>query len=204
MIKVNLLKNRGTVTESGTQFDFNTPLEFDKEKGGPATPAESLVKVIIVFLFPLLLWGYESYNVGQLTTQYTGVQARLQELQAEVDKNQPIIQKATKMQTEIKELEDRISIIKNLSKIRLREIKAIDFLQNVMPEKVWFQELEFKGNTFRVIGFAVTNDSLNKFIEAIDGKSYFRNVILMQSSDQKTKSGTIKGFVIGSNLVDSD
>ncbi len=204
MIKVNLLKNRGTVTESGTQFDFNAPLEFQAEKGGAPSPAETLVKVVVIFLFPLLLWGYESYNVGQLTTQYQGVQSRLQELQAEVDKNQPIIEKATKMQTEIKELEDRISIIKNLSKIRLREIKAIDFLQNVMPEKVWFQELEFKENTFRVIGFAVTSDSLNKFIEAIDGKSYFRNVILMQSSDQKTKTGTIKGFVIGSNLMDSD
>lgn len=204
MIKVNLLKNRGTVADSGTQFDFTAPAEFSNDRGASGSPAESIVKVAMIFVFPLLLWGYESYNIGQLTSSNASVQNRLTELQAEVDKNAPIIERATKMQTEIKELEDRIAIIKNLSKIRLREIKAIDFLQNVMPEKIWFQEMDFRDAGFKVTGFAVTGDALNKFIESIDGKSYFRNVVLMSSEDKKTKAGTIKGFVVGSSMVDSD
>jgi Tfp pilus assembly protein PilN len=115
-----------------------------------------------------------------------------------------VVEKAKEMQKEIKELEERIVLIKNLSKVRLREIKAIDYLQNVIPDKVWFSELDFKDTVFQAKGYSVSDEALNKFIEGLEGKSFFRNVILMQSIDQKTKSGTIKSFTFSSSLTATD
>jgi Tfp pilus assembly protein PilN len=206
MIKVNLLKNRGTVSEGSTQFDY-TNISASPDSGlgsAPGSPASIFAKVLLIFSIAAALYAYESYNIGNLTTQNVATQARVQELAAEIAKNQSIVGRATEMQKEIKQLEERINVIKKMSKIRLREIKAIDYLQNTMPDRVWFQTLDFKDKTFRVQGFAATDDSLNRFIESIDGKSFFRTAILLNNDDFKTKTGSVKKFVISSDLVETD
>lgn len=203
MIKVNLLKNRGNVSDtSATQLDFDMPITAPGEGSGGAS--EIVAKVFTIILPVLILWGYETYNIGNLSSQNEVAQSRMNELNTEITQNKPVVEKAKAMQKEIKELEERIVLIKNLSKVRLREIKAIDYLQNVIPEKVWFIELDFKDTNFQARGFSVSEEALNKFIESLEGKSFFRNVILMQSVDQKTKTGTVKSFTFSSSLTSTD
>ncbi|MEK6554207.1 MAG: PilN domain-containing protein [Bdellovibrionota bacterium] len=207
MIKVNLLKNRGTVSEASTQFDYTnisgTP-DSGADSSASSSPLAILAKVLIIFSLSVLLYIYESYNIGVLTEQNAAVQARVQELQAEITKNESIIGRATEMQSEIKQIEERINVIKKMSKIRLREIKAIDYLQNTMPDRVWFQTLDFKDKSFRVMGYAATDESLNRFIDTIDGKSFFRTAILLNNDDFKTKGGSVKKFIISTDLIETD
>lgn len=205
MIKVNLLKNRGSVAENTTQMDFEMTVQASDKLGlGTGTSSDSLLKIVILLIPALLLYGYEKYNISQLEEERTSISMRLQSLTSEIDSNKPVVQKAKEMQKEIKELEERIILIKNLSKVRLREIKAIDYLQNVIPDKVWFSELDFKDTNFEAKGFSVSDEALNRFIEGLEGKSFFRNVILRQSVDQKTKTGTIKSFHFSSQLAATD
>lgn len=205
MIKVNLLKNRGSVAENTTQMDFEMTVQASDKLGlGTGTSSDSLLKIVILLIPALLLYGYEKYNISQLEEKRTSISMRLQSLTSEIDSNKPVVQKAKEMQKEIKELEERIILIKNLSKVRLREIKAIDYLQNVIPDKVWFSELDFKDTNFEAKGFSVSDEALNRFIEGLEGKSFFRNVILRQSVDQKTKTGTIKSFHFSSQLAATD
>lgn len=209
MIKVNLLKNRGTSSEptSNTQFEFTNASATADAFGGAgaqANPAAVLLKFGIILSLTLLLYIYESYNIGILTDQSNAAQARLQELQAEVARNQSVVGRALEMQEEIKQLETRIAAVKKLSRIRLREIKAVDYLQNTIPDRVWFQRLEFRDKNFRVEGFAATEESLNRFIEAVDGKSFFRTAILLNNEDVRTRTGTVKKFVISSDLIETD
>ena len=207
MIKVNLLKNRGTVADAPTQFDFTqvgAGTEASSSQIEGANPVAVLGKVLGLFSLAFVLYMYESYNIGLLTEQNVALSNRRSELDAEIQKNQSFVERAKQMQTEIKQLEERIAAIKNLSKTRLREIKAIDFLQNVIPDRVWFQSLEFRGNTFKVVGYAATDDSLNRFISVIDGKSFFRTVILLSNEDFKSRTGNIKKFTISAELAETD
>lgn len=205
MIKVNLLKNRGTVSNAGTQFDFTqaTASDFVNPSDKP-NPIQILAKVLGLFSLAALLYFYESYNIGMLTAQLNAVSNRRNELDAEIQKNQSVVVKATEMQKEIKQIEERINAIKKLSKIRLREIKAIDYLQNTIPDRVWLQSLEFRNNSFKVQGFAATDESLNRFIESIDGRSFFRTAILLNNDDFKSRNGNVKRFTISTELIEAD
>ena len=67
-------------------------------------------------------------KILKLNEESNNASVELNNLRTQISQNQPFVERAKEMQKEIKELEERIVLIKNLSKVRLREIKAIDYL----------------------------------------------------------------------------
>jgi type IV pilus assembly protein PilN len=209
MIKVNLLKSRGgnTTTARSTGTDINYETSFDINATGNQSAGGGsgfITKILFMGIFVGGALAYESYNIGQLQSQLGNLTTQQSTLNAEIEQKKPIAEKARTMQKEILDLEAKIQGIKGLSKIRLREIKAIDFIQNVIPEKVWLTRLNFENDKLTLEGAALADDQLNKFTDALEGKSYFRNVILLKAIERKSTDGTMKIFEISSGLTTTE
>lgn len=206
MIRINLLKNRGEVTKAtaATEVNYDGIYEELSNDEGAKDPKTTALKVFCMLGALGLLIIYESYNIGQIRGQINDATALKNKLAKEIQEKKPIAEQARDLQKKIQDLEGRITSIKNLSKYRLREIKAIDFIQREIPERVWLTSLDFKDETIKIEGGSITDDELSKFLDSLDGKSYFRDVRLSKAIEEKRKDGTIKVFEILGNLTNTD
>ena len=204
MIKVNLNRSRGDMT-AATRIDYQTTVDssFELEDAG-GDGSSAIVKLILIALSTVGLIIFESYTLNELGNQLNQLNVQRNTLEAQIQEQEPIAAQAEILQKEILAIESRIDAIKNLAKERLREIKAIDYIQNTIPERVWLGSMEFGGAALKLEGGALGDEDLNQFIDNLEGKSYFKNVVLMQSLDQRSAGGSFKSFVITSTLISRD
>lgn len=194
MIKINLLRSRAH-TEDDADFAVNQPIGGH----GMLSKAEQIeiMKKALVFCIGIgILIGYEWYNIDiqaqvakkasqQLQNEKRGLQAKKEELKQYAD-----------VEEQSKVLEEKISILKALSKIRLREVKSLDFIQSIAPDAVWFQTINYQDQEYRFEGFSVTDDALSALIRELESSIYFTEVILLKAFEVKAENGTVKSFTI--------
>ena len=195
MIKVNLLNNQSQSGEGVTEFDIRN--DFNDGNG---SNRDLLVKVLVLFLPLALLLVFESQSISELRGQLQGLNSQKSTLQAQVAQQGAVATKAEAMQLQIKDLERKIGIVRNLSKVRLRELKAFDTLQNIIPEKVWLTGINYEDNLMRIKGSALSDEDLTSFVETMEERADFSDVILLRSVEKKNSTGTIKEFLINSGL----
>lgn len=210
MIKVNLLKNRASSSKSSgaTEFgemtfednyDGTSATNFDL--GGESSSKDTIIKIIVMLIWGIGLYSYEIYNIGNLETTNQKLTADVTRVSNEIARIKPEVEKAKGLQAENNELNKKIELVKELGKLRLREIRAIDHLQNIVPEKVWFNKIEFKDDRFFVEGISANDAELDKLLKGIRSFGTFQDVLLAKAVEQKTKQGTLKQFEITSNLA---
>jgi Tfp pilus assembly protein PilN len=207
MIKVNLNKTRADLTQA-TRVEYQTTVDnsfsVDSDGSPNAVGAGALLKFLVMGIGIVGLYGFESMNISNLNEQTATFRAQLSTLDQQIQTNEPLAAQAETRQKEILAIESRIEAIKVLAKERLREIKVIDYIQNVLPERIWLRNFEFKESTLRLEGGAIGDDDLKQFIENLEGKLYFKNVVLLQSIENKSATGTVKNFVLTSSLITKD
>jgi Tfp pilus assembly protein PilN len=202
MIKVNLLNTR--VAGDG-EVDFDQPIDPGQFNfGGPSPDDTKLAaaKIGLMLLFTIALMFYESFNMSSLREEATKLSAQANQLRAEVSKGKAENEKALETQKEIKELESRIELMKELGEKRMRELKALDHLQSIIPKQLWFKEVKYKEQQFDITGYAVSDDDLTDFLQGLEKQSYFSDVVLEQAIEVKNQTGFLKQFKITAVLGD--
>lgn len=203
MIKVNLLKNRGgskgasSKTDVADGFDESFDTNFDEEGSGSGGTGK---KIVLILVGSLILYAYEWYNIGSLNDESATIQASIAQLDQEINSIKPKIASAKKLQSENEELNKKLNLVRSLGRLRLREIRAIDHLQNIIPEKVWFNAVKFTDTTFEVTGLSANDQELDKLLDGIRENPTFVDVLLSRSIEQKSAQGNMKSFVITSSL----
>lgn len=197
MIRVNLLKNRIQTTPDATAIDdadFSQGFEIREGQGSPA------VNFLLMVLFVVLMVVYESFFVSALKEETSRLQQQAATMETQVQQRQQESQEALKVQGEIRELETKIEILKSLSKNRLIELKALDQLQTLIPDKVWLERIEYDDQKFDLRGFAMSDEDLTDFLKLLEERTFFVNVILLQARETDSPQGTVKEFQITANL----
>lgn len=180
--------------------------DMSEDVGGEQlTSAESkdiAKKVLVMSIATVSMILYESYNVDQLKTQANGLAQAVNREKNVITKLKKEMAEYADVEKDAKVLEDKINILKTLSKIRLREVKALDFIQTITPETVWFSSIKYSEGQFEFQGYAVTDDDLSQFMRELENSPYFVDVILMRAKEEQTKQGTVKAFEIQSRAGD--
>jgi hypothetical protein len=208
MIKVNLLKGKGANTKTQARANYTDDLEdlnFDEEVGsGGGGDPKVIVKFLMMLVFPALLYVYEWYNIGVLDETIRNLQSQKSILDGEVNKLKPEFDRLKSLKEANDELNRKIKIVKDLGRLRLREIKAIDHLQSITPEQVWLTNVEYKNTDFKVEGYATNREQLDLFLTGLQNRSYYRDVILARDVEEKAKRGTVKKFLINSRITETE
>ncbi len=195
MIRINLLRNRSLASGGDTTY----AISLDK---GPQTEAqkEAVIKILLMSVFAIILVVIEHNIIDGLKKEHIVLSSQLEESKAKVAQLKLEADKQSEYEKEAKELDDKMKIIKTLSKTRLKELKALDFLQSIIPERVWLSSLEYHNDKFSLKGHAMTDDDLTDFIQSLDKSSFFNEVILLQAKEQTGKEGTLKVFEITASI----
>lgn len=211
MIKVNLLQNRGGArtqggftgvgTSAGTATDFGTGqgtagIGYTTSMGRAGGNKNVIVNIIVILAIPGILIYFERANLDELRKRSLTINSEVEALQTQITTKKNQITQSADLKEKAKELANKIDILKKLSRLRLREIKALDFIQASMPEKVWLREMTFKSGALSIRGFSMTDDDLTLFVRALEKSRNFSNVVLLQAREERSKEGAVKNFEV--------
>lgn len=198
MIKVNLLKAKVPI-----QVESQQTQGFTVQGGATeSTPKDKVVKVLVMILGIVALMVYEKINIDALKSQNQSYATQNVQLTQELQKIEASAGQLEQLKKENEKLQEKLKILTNLSKNRLKELKALDNLQNFIPEGVWLESLEYDGDQVLFKGFATNDRDLNTFVESLERSTYFKDIILSKAIEQQKDSGAVKEFEINSALGD--
>jgi Tfp pilus assembly protein PilN len=194
MIKVNLLKNRVGDTTQMAQTSMGTGVSGGGGGGGGFTVGldnrEAIVKAAVVFIFTAGLMFYESQNIHTLNARLASLNLQNQELESRAAAVAKEAESIKDIENQARELEDKLKVLKTLSRLRLREVKTLDFVQSSIPEKVWLKGLTYEADKnkfelghFNFNGNAAATEDLTEFVRRLEDSSYLYEVIVMKNQE---------------------
>lgn len=193
MIKVNLIRNRVGDSASGTEAISS---------GRNESAREGLIKLACVAIFTGVLMVYESQNLRALNEESMRLQSQVQTLSAENAAKAAEVAKYKDVEVQAKELEDKLKILKLLSRLRLREVKTLDFMQSSIPEKVWLKNITYDSDKvkvesghFQFSGMAVATEELTEFVRRLEDSAYLQDVIVVKNQEVTNTKTSVRDFM---------
>jgi Tfp pilus assembly protein PilN len=140
---------------------------------------------------------YESQNIRALNEQLMRKNQEIQNLTADNAARAAEVLKVKDIEVQAKELEDKLKILKLLSKLRLREVKTLDFMQSSIPEKVWLKDITYESDKihveaghFQFAGAAVATEELTEFVRRLEDSAYLTDVIVVRNQEVSVNKST--------------
>lgn len=145
---------------------------------------------------------YESQTLKGLAEESARLQAQLTQHKAEAAQKAADVLKVKDVEAQAKELEDKLKILKLLSKLRLREVKTLDFMQSAIPEKVWLKAITYESDKihvetghFKILGNAVGTEDLSEFVKRLEESAFLMDVIILKNQEVAVKASSIRDFL---------
>ena len=181
MIKVNLLKNTGLEGAAISSQPGMHIVAVDQQK-------LAIGKVAVMLVFPGLVWVYESINISSLSQSLAAIQKQVTELDAEKQKYGDAAPKVEKFTKEKKRIDQHLDGIRELAKNRLREVKALDMLQTITPNQVWFDKILIDGSHVKATGYSNTDEGIETLYAQLSHSAMFSS-FEPKSQSQETVNG---------------
>ena len=183
MIKINLVRNH-------VQDAVTTSTQVKEASPNRERMREGLTKIAFILLFTIGLMMYESQNIRTLNEETARLKAQLAQQQTQATLKAAEVVKVKDVESQAKELEDKLKILKLLSKLRLREVKTLDFMQSSIPEKVWLKTINYESDKIKVeighlqfAGSAVATEDLSEFVKRLEDSAFLMDVIVLKNQE---------------------
>lgn len=206
MIRVNLLRDvagggagGGTMATSGVGMDQTATMQSEAA-GAAGSNFDIFVKIIAVVIPIVLTVSYRNYQIGLKKGQVDSLQTQLNSLQDKLKSYEPGLKDIEKFQEEKRKLDNQLDVIKHLSKERLKNVKSLDALQGIIPNKAWLKSLQIEEDKVSMEGIATDDLVISDFMKDLEASIYFTAVTLEGSEEVRTDQGSQKAFKIRCKL----
>jgi type IV pilus assembly protein PilN len=107
----------------------------------------------------------------------------------QVTKYQQINKEIAEIKKKLAVLEQKIKVIGSLERDRKAPVQDLDSLYNLVVEKrMWYTMLEEKGDSIKISGIAVDNQTVADFMRNLENSKRFTNVRLASIRQQKSQN----------------
>ena len=197
MIRVNLLRDISGASVKTQGGGTVTTSAID----GTRIAAESSNKAIIINFLIVVLglaggYGYVEYTNTVNSSEVQRLVGILEQKQKEKDDLGPAIKAVEDFKKEKDKVQQQIDTIKSLSRERLRNVKALEALQNIFPERAWLTTFKIDENKAELEGSSTDDQTVAQLMTALDENIFFANVRLIRTSETQSKEGSVKTFQI--------
>jgi Tfp pilus assembly protein PilN len=189
MIRINLLRTMGV---SGVVTNIGTSASSGGDIISVDVRRQAAIKVAIILLFPTLLFIWEKLRLNSLQSDQVQIQQKVTAVEAErasFGSTAPRVAKANKLK---EKMTKEIKIIRALARNRLREVKALDQLQTILPEKTWISAIKVEGSKITMDGYALNESAITELMTALNTNAFFSGV---QPKGQVQETNKVLGQV---------
>jgi type IV pilus assembly protein PilN len=193
MIKINLASSGvGSSAALGAQFGGGDDVFIS----GDESRKEALKRLVVILLPAIALYAYQEQNVPGKQSQLATMQRNLQELTEYNAKQAASVAEIKKFKEDEAIIEARIAALDKISKDRSREIRVLDLMQQVIPEKAWLTRVQLNPDKVIVQGMAISDFEVSQFLEALTKSVFLMDVNLVNSTEVIVDGNSLKKFEI--------
>lgn len=199
MIKINLAPSSEQRVSSGSSsasFGSGSSSMSDVYLGPEQIRKEGLKRILILLLGPLALFVYENQNVPAKSAELSAQRQVLTDLQAYNAKQANSVAEIKKFKEDEATIEKRISALEKISKDREREIRVMDLLQLITPEKAWLSRVQLNPDRVNVQGYALSDLDVSTLLEGLTRSALLMDVNLVSSTEVSQDGVMLKKFEI--------
>jgi len=201
MIKINLLRST-SIAQTGAGIALGSS---QASAISPEDKKNVAIKLVLMLILPLSLFVYEKLNLGDLQTQVSDLKTKTQKLQAETAKFGETKPRVEKYHKDKDKIDKAVEIVRGIARNRLREVKALDAIQSLIPLKTWLHKITIDENLMKMEGFTTADDGVPEFIRVLEGSVYFSQVEPRKTSQETIPGGTVvKRFELEMHLGKHD
>ncbi len=194
MIKINLASSASIGT--GASLGASLGISSDSFLSPDQIRKEAMKRLVLLLVGPLALYIYENQNVPAKVADLNAKNQVLAELQSYNSKQAASVAEIKKFKEDEALIEARISALEKISKDRQREIRVMELLQTVIPEKAWLTRVQISPEKVNIQGLALSDYEVSTFLEALTKSAFLMDVILLNSSEVVQDGVTLKKFEI--------
>lgn len=202
MIKINLAKEfmpkkRGLFGGGGGEprMDSLESLEASNEESD--LKKALIVRLVMLLIGPIGLFIYQDQNLPPKIAENTKLSAELATLTDKNLKAAASVSEIKKFEKEEEKLKAQITVIENLQKDRLKEVRVLDYVQREIPERVWLSKMNLNEGKMSIEGLATGDSELTNFMDGLQGSAYLKDVSLIRSNEVNTpETGVVRKFEI--------
>ena len=209
MIRINLLRDvggGGVGGGGGVSAGTIGPTIVGTEMtamGGMESSAGNMdlaIKILYAIVPLILIYAYRSFEATEKQNQLATLNATKNDLNAKLQSYEPGLKDIEQFEEEKNKLNNQLNVIKQLSRERLKNVKSMDAIQGIIPDKAWLTEVKINDDKIEVAGMATDDLVISDFMQDLTKSIYFTHVVLEGSEEVKKDEGVVKQFKIRCNL----
>lgn len=114
--------------------------------------------------------------------QMSSADREIKRLQSELVGIQGAYMDVTRMETQKKELRERLRVIGELEARKVGPVHVLEDLAAASPDKLWLTEFAETGGSLKITGLGVDEQTVADFLRRLGGSPYYRGVDLDETS----------------------
>lgn len=193
VIRINLATSQVAAPAS---FSSSIGMSGDSFASSDDVRKEALKRIMIILIGPLGLYLYEMQNIPTKQAELASKNQVLQELINYNAKQAASVAEIKKFKEDEVLIETRISALEKISKDRQREIRVMDLIQQLIPEKAWLTRLQINPDRVVIQGLALSDFEVSTFLESLTKSVFLMDVNLVSSSESITDGVSLKKYEI--------
>jgi len=178
---------------------------------------ENIRRQVTVFLiaFVFIMGGMFYYDNMILKKEIEELNAKIDQINTDITRVQLAASKVDKIRNELKKLNQKIEVIKDLETKRKGAVRLLDTMTKMVGEetarsaadalkddeekpqkRLWFTSFKANENNILIRGIALDNKTVADFMTRLEVSKLFTNVNLLRLKKQKIKKLNLKSFEI--------
>ena len=176
MIKINLLGEE-------PKSDVSTPLNL----------GVFFISIVAVAAMFLLLGSQASQKIADRDNE----KLRLDGIYNSLRKKTTEVRKLDERRDELKA---KIAVIAKLKKSKAGPVRVMDDLNTSVPNQAWVSTVEERSGLFEIVGLALDNQTIAKFMKDLEESEYFLTVDLVEARIAEYDDVKMKQFTLSAKI----
>jgi type IV pilus assembly protein PilN len=139
---------------------------------------------------------------SRLHDQIQRTEARVAQMQSDIDKFKPQLQQVEAFKKRKSELQKKIDIIDGLDRARSGPVRVLYEVASRTPDRLWLTGLSTKARQIKFQGQSLDNELVAVFLRKLGESEYFANVDLHSAKLSESRGLKLVRFEITADLVD--
>lgn len=159
-----------------------------------------VVALGVVFVAAALVFTADLIKTSDLTV----LEDRFSELKNQNAALQKRIGKIKDLDNLRTDVERKLEIVEELQKGRFHALVTLDKLATVIPENVWLNLIDDKGEQIILSGLGESNKAVANFMRALDQEAIFSNIALSKITRTNAGNIPVRSFSLTMNRVSEE
>lgn len=168
-------------------------VDRERTKRRALIPAAHRVTIAasLILLTSALIIGWWFWSIRQTSIR---LDEDIATAERETQQLRSVLAQVQKFETRKAQLQQRVSLIEQLRRGQGGPVHVIDELSKAVPERLWFTELEQKGDVFTISGMTTSLQELSDFVANLESSAWFKKPVDIVDSQSDANQKTTEMF----------